>query len=421
MAKISKIVAREVLDSNGTPTIEGKLFLDSGETVWAQASSGASIGKFEALELRDGDTRYDGKGVNKSISYINNLIGPKLVGADVSRYAEIDQWLIKADGTPNKVKLGSNTLMVVSQLVWKAAASVVKQPFYSFINHYFNDSLHQVVPLDKIPSPIINIINGGKHGTTNIEFQEFHIVPSTSMKFSAALELGSQVYKTIQKVLTYRNAGISVSDEGGFAPNLLTNTDALEVIKEAVNQDKLNLGEDIFMGLDCAATSYFKDGKYLIKDRQQALSTTEYIDFLSELTRNYSVLVLEDPLEEEDMSGWKMITQKMGTSVYIVGDDLTAGNRDRVDEAIKNAACNACVLKFNQVATIVELLELAAILKSKSLKTVFSHRLGESTDSIIADIAVGMAADFVKFGSPVRGERVVKYNRLLEIEEELKL
>jgi enolase len=292
-------------------------------------------------------------------------------------------------------------------------------PIYQFINNQYSVASKTNTVVAKIPSPIFNMINGGKHGSTNLDFQEFHVIPPTSISFAKALELGGDVYSTLKKILDYRNASIAVSEEGGFTPNLLSNIDALELLKEAISQRKLKLGIDVFIGLDCAANHYYKNGKYLIKDKPQPVTKEEYIQFLLERVGEYNILILEDPLEEEDFDGWKKITEGIGSKTYIVADDFATGDNQLVKKALEQSACNAVIVKFNQVATITELLELTHILKQKNTKIVFSQRLGETTDSIIADIAVGIGADFVKFGSPVRGERVVKYNRLLEIDQEL--
>lgn len=417
MAQISKIIAREILDSRGLPTIEAKLILKTGEEVVAQASSGESLGKHEGAELRDADpSRYNGLGVKKAVSFINDLIGPKLVGANPEKHVDIDYWLLKADGTKNKSRLGVNTILTVSQLLFKAAAMSAHQPLFQFANSECNKFSREKITIERLPSPIFNLINGGKHGSTNLEFQEFHIIPSTSTKFSEALAQGSDIYHSLKSVLDYRNVSTSVSEEGGFTPNLLTNTDALEVIKETIVQKKLKLGVDIFFGLDCASSHFFKSGKYALKDKPQALSPDDYVQFMIGLASQYNILVLEDPLDQEDDAYWKKITEKIGASTYIAADDFTSGDVELMQKALKENACNAVVLKFNQVGTITELFEITNLLKQHKVKIIFSQRLGETTDSIIADLAVGIAADFVKFGSPARGERVVKYNRLLEIE-----
>ena len=420
MAKIKKITAREILDSRGVPTIEGRLILDDEKEVTAIASSGESKGKYERVELRDQDQeRYNGLGVKKAISYINNLIGPKLIGVSPEKQADIDYWLMLADGSENSSQLGVNVLMTVSQLVFKAAAVQKNLPLYKYFNFLYNDFFKKNLPIEKIPAPIFCLINGGKHGTKNLEFQEFQIIPSTSFSFSSSLQLGVEIYHSLKEVLDYRNAGTTVSEEGGFAPNLLTNIDGLEIIKETLLQEKKQLGVDIFLGLDLAASHYYKNGKYTIKDRPSPLSINEYIEYLINLNKEYSLLLLEDPIEEEDFESWKKINDKLGNNTYLVGDDFVAGNKKRLLRAINEKAASVIVIKFNSVSTISEMLEFINLCKEANLKIIFSQRMGETNDSIIADFAMAIQADFVKFGAPVRGERVAKYNRLLEIEEEI--
>lgn len=421
MAKIQKITAREILDSRGIPTIEGYLLLDTGEQVSAVAPSGESLGKYEWTELRDGETRYDGMGVKKAISYINDLIAPKLLGADPLSQSEIDYWLIKADGGTSGQTLGVNSTMTVSQLVLKAAALSQKMPLYKYINALCNKATEKKIILDRMPGCIVTLINGGKHGNKNLEFQEFQIIPSTSYSYSQALEFAVVAYDGLKKVLEYRNAGIAVSEEGGFVPNLLTNVDALEVIRESLVQRKVRLGVDVYIGLDLAASQFYKNNRYAIKDKSQPLKVEEYIDFLVFINKEYNILVLEDPLEQEDFANWALLNDKIGANTYLVGDDFLAGKKERVQRAIKEKACSGMLIKLNQTGTITELLELTEIVHQANLKTIVSHRLGESNDSFIADLAVGIQADFVKFGAPVRGERVAKYNRLLTIETDLGL
>lgn len=420
MAKIQKITAREVLDSRGIPTVEGHLELDSGEIVTATAPSGESLGKYEWVELRDRDaTHFDGMGVSKVISYINDLVGPKLIGVDPAGQTEIDSWLVKADASSSGQTLGVNTTMTISQLVLKAAAVSQKISIYTHINNLFNDRAEKKTLLEKMPGVIVTLINGGKHGNKNMDFQEFQIVPSTSSSYSQALEFAEVSYEALKKVLEYRNAGVSVSEEGGFVPNLLTNVDALEVIRESLVQRKLRLGVDVHMGLDLAASQFFVNGKYVIKDKSQPLKFDEYVEYLVGIAQEYNILILEDPLEQEDFDGWKKLNEKIGSNTYLVGDDFLAGKKERLEKAVKNRACTAMLVKLNQTGTITDLLELVQIARTANLKIIVSHRLGESNDSFIADLAVGVQADFVKFGAPVRGERVAKYNRLLEIETEL--
>lgn len=417
MALIKKITAREILDSRGIPTLEGQLETNEGSIVRAQVPSGESLGSHEGIELRDNDTtRYEGKGVLTAVSYINNAIGPKLIGANTQMQREIDAWLLQADGTPAYKKLGVNTLMIVSQLIMKASAKERNQAVYQYVNDLYNATYSQSLKITKIPSPIYNMINGGKHGTKNLDFQEFHLVPSTSKKFSQTLEFAVEAYDGLKNLFEQRNADVSVSDEGGFTPNLFTNTEAFEIMKEVLLAKKLTLGVDIYMGVDCVADYYYKGGRYVVKDQAASLDLNEYIDFLVTAVDKYNMIILEDPLSEDDFDAWRKITEEVGKQAYVVGDDFIAGNKDRLKKAADKQACNAVLVKFNQVGTISEVLQLVASIREANMKLVVSHRMGETTDATIADIGVGLQADFVKFGSPARGERIAKYNRLLEIE-----
>lgn len=420
MAHIASITAREILDSRGIPTLEGKLITKDGLVVHAQIPSGESLGKHEGIELRDKDpNRYVGMGVLQALGIINEAIAPKLIGADTTQFSQIDEWLVKADGTKNYSRLGVNTLMLVSQLVFKTNALEKNIPLYEYVNSYYNDTFNQRINLTRIPTPIYNMINGGKHGSKNLDFQEFHIVPSSSTPYSQTLEFAVSCYNGLKDLFQNRNADVSVSEEGGFTPNLFTNTEAFEIIKEVLISKKIRIGVDIFAGVDCAPAYYYSNRQYAIKDQGASLNTTEYIDFLIEMVSKYNMIILEDPLDEDDMKGWKEITQQVGKQTYVVGDDFIAGNMDRLDTAIQEQACNAVLVKFNQVATISEMLKFIHQLRTNNMKVVVSHRLGETTDATIADIAVGVQADFIKFGSPARGERIAKYNRLLEIEANL--
>lgn len=415
-------MAREILDSRGIPTVEGKLILDNNKYVTAAAASGESIGKYEGFELRDNEIdRYNGLGVKKAVSYINDLIGPKLIGADCEKQIEIDYWLMKVDPTENRSQIGVNTMLTISQLVLKAAAADAGLPDYKYVHSLCNKLFNNPFQIQKMPSPIFNIINGGKHGVKNLEFQEFQIIPPTSLKFSQALQTSVELYHNFKKLLDYRNAGIAVSEEGGFTPFLLSNHDALLLIKEGIGQQNKLLGVDMFIGLDLAASNYYKDGKYIIKDKKNGLKTEEYINYIIELSNEFKMLILEDPIEQEDFINWKNINQKAGNNAYVVADDFVSGNKIRLLKAIKENACSGVLLKFNQKGTITEIIEIINLAKQANLKIVFSHRLGETNDFFIADFAVGVQADFVKFGAPSRGERVVKYNRLLEIETELNI
>lgn len=418
MAAIKKIIAREILDSRGVPTIEAKLILDNDRAVSAIASSGESRGKYEGVEIRDCDPeRYGGKGVKKAVSYINDLIGPKLAGVPVEKQIDIDYWLQQADGTPNFASIGVNTASVLSQLVLKANALNSGLPIYKYVNDIFCKNFKTTLPITKVPSGMFCMINGGKHGSKNLEFQEFQIIPSTANKFSTSLEIAVKVYSSLKQILDYRNAGISVSDEGGFAPNLLTNVDSLELIKETLIQKRIKLGVDIFIGLDIAASDFYVDGKYIIKDKPQPLKPNEYLEYLDDLAKNYSILILEDSIDQEDHENWTKLNETIGDQSYIIADDFVAGDKTRLEHSIKDRSISGVLLKMNQVGTITQMMETIYLAKQANIKLIISHRLGESNDSLIADLAVGVQADFVKFGAPVRGERIAKYNRLLEIEE----
>ena len=419
MAKIKKIYAYEIIDSRGYPTIEGRLILDNGVSVTTSIPSGTSIGKSEALELRDKDpTRFEGLGVTKAISYINDLLGPKLVGISPLKQEEIDLWLIKADGTKNKSKLGGNTLLTISQLIVKAAAADLKVHLFKYINSLYQSLFNTQISLERLPDPIFNIINGGKHANNNLEFQEFQVIPSSSYSFTEAYKIGIEVYHELQKVLAYRNANISVGEEGGFAPDFPTNLDAIEIINETIAQKNLKIGLDIFLGLDVAASHFYTDGKYHIKDKPHPMKVEEYMEFINKLVTSYSILVLEDPLNEDDWGEWIKFNQKIPKNIYLVGDDLLTTNRERLERAIREKACTTILIKPNQIGTITETLQVIDLARKNNFNYIVSHRSGETNDSFIADFAVAVQADFVKFGASARGERLAKYNRLWQIERE---
>ncbi len=420
MSKITKIVATEILDSRGNPTVECNVALDDGSSGAASVPSGASLGKYEAVELRDGDAkRYNGMGVLRAVANVNQLIGPRLIGLDANSQTEVDKLMITLDGTENKSKLGANSTLSVSLAVAVAAAQSAKLPVYKYINKLFGEALP--TSIDKMPTPTFNIINGGKHGAGNLDFQEFHVVPATTNPYKVSLEIGEEIYQKLKEVLTYRNAIHSVGDEGGFAPNLFTNLDALEAIIEAIKATPHDFGRDVFLGLDVAATHFLKPDGYRIKDRPIPLKSQEFVEYLVDLNSQYRLLLLEDPLDEDDWEGWQKLTADLGQTTLIIGDDLLATNLIRLKQAIQQKACNAILVKPNQVGTLSETLEVIKAARQGGFKIIVSHRSGETNDSFIADLAVGVAAEYVKFGAPARGERVAKYNRLLEIETELKL
>lgn len=417
-AAIYAITAREVLDSRGNPTIETTVVLNSGYRGTAAVPAGASRGKYEAVEIRDEDPkRYNGMGVLKAVQNVVGIIGPKLRGQDALNQQAIDKVLLQLDGSENKSKLGGNALLSVSMATAIATANHQRIPLYKYINALLGVTLP--TKIERMPTPTFNLINGGMHGAGNLNFQEFHVIPATNKPFFQALEMGDEVYHSVKKILEYRNAAISVGDEGGFVPNLYTNTDALEILTEAIRATPYRITVDIFLGLDVAASQFKTARGYEIKDRPSAFSSKDFINFLKEIHQKYRLLLLEDPLEEDDWEAWKEITAELGQEVNIVGDDLLATNPKRLKKAIDQKAVTAILLKPNQICTLTEFLQVVALAKQNGIRCITSHRSGETNDTYIADIAVGIQSEYVKFGAPARGERVVKYNRLLAIEQEL--
>lgn len=410
--KIKAIKAREILDSRGNPTLETRIELGDGSVGIASVPSGASVGKYEAVELRDDDPhRYNGLGVLKAVANVNDIIAPKLLGLNADNQLEIDKTLITLDGTPNKSKLGANSLLSVSQAVCEAAAASEKVHNFEHISHLYGFKREDL----KMPISIFNLINGGKHGAGNLDFQEFHIIPTPQKSYSEGLKMGEEIYQGVKKVLIHNGAIHSVGDEGGFAPNLFTNLDALEVLTQAIRETGYELKKDVFLGLDTAAAFFYKNGHYQIRDRSMPMDAGELIDFYKDLIAQYPLLTLEDPIFEDDWRGWQKVKKAL-PNVIIVGDDVLATNRRRVEEAIKLQACSAILVKPNQIGTIAETIEVIKIARKAGWKIIVSHRSGETQDDFIADFAVGVGSDYTKFGAPARGERVAKYNRLLEIE-----
>ncbi|KPJ71012.1 enolase [Microgenomates bacterium DG_75] len=414
MAKIKSIKAREILDSRGNPTVETTVVLDDNSQAETSVPSGASLGKYEAVELRDRDPkRYKGMGVLKAVDNVNNIIAPKIVGMDANNQVAIDKTLIELDGTANKVKLGANAILSVSQAVVEAAAVSNKVPSYKYVASLYGFEL-----TEKMPVPTFNLINGGKHGAGNLEFQEFHIIPSGRKAYNEVLRMAEEIYQTLEEVLIKHGAIHSVGDEGGYAPDLFTNADALELLTRAINEADYIFNKDVFLGLDVAASFFYKEGKYLIKDRTMPMETDELITFYKELNKQYPLFLLEDGFHEDDWKGWTAITKELSDTI-IVGDDLLATNKYRIEQAIKKKACNAVLVKPNQIGTISETAYVVLRAREAGWKIIVSHRSGETNEDFIADFAVGVNADYTKFGAPARGERVAKYNRLLAIEEEL--
>lgn len=416
MAKIKKIIAREILDSRALPTIEAIIELDDGSVNTFSVPSGASVGKHESVELRDRDPkRYEGLGVLNCLKIISQVLSPQLIGQDAYNQEEIDNILIKSDGTANKSKLGANTTLALSGAVAKAAGISQKMPIYQYVSKLYGTNSTQF----SLPTPMFNILNGGLHAGGNLDFQEFMVVPSKSSNYSQGLKLGVETYYGLKKTLLGHSMSTLVGDEGGYAPTLYTNMDAFKILEEAtqVAQYKVNL--DAFFSIDAAANNLKRGSSYKIKDRPMEITPSEMMDYYFNINEQYRLLSIEDPFGEDDWADWTQITQKLGDETLIVGDDLTTTNQERLKKAISEKACNSLIIKPNQSGTISETLKVVKMARDAGFKIIASHRSGETNDDFIADFAVGVGADYVKFGAPARGERVAKYNRLLEIEHEL--
>lgn len=413
--KIKAIEAREILDSRGDPTVEATVFLENGLSATASVPSGTSTGIHEALELRDNDeNRFHGNGVLKAVENIKTKIAPKLIGQDPTKQAEIDQIMIELDATENKRNLGANAILAVSIAVLKVSALGQKMPpcLYLFNKYKLTNQL-------KIPGPIFVMFDGGKHGIGYLDFQEFHVIPVSTKSYSESLQMGEEIYKTIGQYLKYQGIISSVGFEGGYTPNIHTNSNALKFVNEATLQSKYKQKIDFFLGLDVAASTFYKNNSYHVKDFLQPLSTQKMIKFYEDLNKKHRFISLEDPLDEDDWEGWKALTHQL-PEIMIVGDDLLCADIKRAQRAIDEKACNAILVKPNQIGTISETIEVIKLVRDHDWKIIVSHRSGETNDDFIADFAVGIGADYVKFGAPARGERVAKYNRLWKIEQEIK-
>ncbi|MGN8342068.1 phosphopyruvate hydratase [Pseudomonas sp. SMV71] len=415
MAKIVDIKGREVLDSRGNPTVEADVLLDNGIIGSACAPSGASTGSREALELRDGDkSRYLGKGVLKAVANINGPIRDLLLGKDPADQKALDLAMIKLDGTENKASLGANAILAVSLAAAKAAAQDQDLPLYAHIAN-----LNGTPGVYSMPVPMMNIINGGEHADNNVDIQEFMVQPVGAKTFSEGLRMGTEIFHHLKAVLKARGLSTAVGDEGGFAPNLASNEDALKVISEAVANAGYKLGTDVTLALDCAASEFFEDGKYNLSGEGQVFTAEGFADYLKGLTERYPIISIEDGLDESDWAGWKILTDKIGEKTQLVGDDLFVTNTKILKEGIDKKIANSILIKFNQIGTLTETLEAIQMAKAAGYTAVISHRSGETEDSTIADLAVGTAAGQIKTGSLCRSDRVSKYNQLLRIEEQL--
>jgi enolase len=415
MSKIVDVKAFEVLDSRGNPTVEADVILESGAVGSACAPSGASTGSREALELRDGDkSRYLGKGVLKAVANINTTIKDLLVGMDATDQRALDQAMIDADGTENKANLGANAVLAVSLAAAKAAAIDLGLPLYAHIAN-INGTPGQY----SMPVPMMNIINGGEHADNNVDIQEFMVQPVAAKTFAEALQIGAEIFHSLKKVLSSKGLNTAVGDEGGFAPDLSSNAEALAVIKEAVEAVGYELGTDVTLALDCAASEFYKDGEYNLAGEGKIYDAAGFNDFLGELCNQYPIISIEDGLDESDWDGWKDQTEKLGHRIQLVGDDLFVTNTKILQEGIDKNIGNAILIKFNQIGSLTETLEAIQMAKDAGYGVVISHRSGETEDTTIADLAVATAAGQIKTGSLCRSDRVAKYNRLLRIEAEL--
>ena len=411
MAMITEVYAREILDSRGNPTIEVEVCLEDGSVGRAAVPSGASTGAHEAVELREDDkNRYVGKGVTKAVDNVNDVIAEALIGLEATRQVEIDEMLIRLDGTPNKGKLGANAILGVSMAVAKAAAASVGLPLYLYLGGVYAQEL---------PVPMMNILNGGQHADNNVDIQEFMIMPVGAASFSEALRMNAEIYHGLKALLNAKGLGTGLGDEGGFAPNLKSNEEAIEVILEAVKKAGYKPGEDIMIALDVAASEFYKDGKYQMEGEGLVKTSNQMVDYLAALCEKYPIVSIEDGLAEDDWKGWKALTKKLGTKVQLVGDDLFVTNEERLLEGIKNDTANAILIKVNQIGTLTETFNAIETAKRAGYTCIISHRSGETEDTTLADIAVAVNAGQIKTGAPARTDRVAKYNQLLRIEEDL--
>lgn len=415
MSKIADIKAFEVLDSRGNPTVNAEVILESGAVGSACAPSGASTGSREALELRDGDkSRYLGKGVLKAVANIKDVIKPILVGMDAADQRALDNAMLEADGTENKTKLGANAILAVSLAAAKAAAADKKIPLYQHIAE-----VNGTVGSYTMPVPMMNILNGGEHADNNVDIQEFMIQPVGAKSFAEALRIGAEIFHALKKVLNEKGLNTAVGDEGGFAPNLPSNEEALAVIGTAVANAGYKLGEDVTLALDCAASEFYKEGEYKLSGEGKTFSAEGFSDYLAELTTRYPIISIEDGLDESDWDGWAYLTQKLGDKIQLVGDDLFVTNTKILKEGIDKKIANSILIKFNQIGSLSETLDAIKMAQEAGYTAVISHRSGETEDTTIADLAVATSAGQIKTGSLCRSDRVAKYNRLLRIEAEL--
>jgi enolase len=411
MSIITQVYAREILDSRGNPTVEVEVILEDGTMGRAAVPSGASTGVHEAVELRDGDKkRYVGKGVTKAVENVNDIIAEALIGLDATRQIEIDEMLIRLDETPNKAKLGANAILGVSMAVAKAAANYVGLPLYQYLG---GTNAHE------LPVPMMNILNGGSHADNNVDIQEFMIMPVGAKNFSECLRMNVEIYHALKGILKGKGLSTGLGDEGGFAPNLESNAEALDVIMEAIEKAGYKAGKDIMLAMDVAASEFYKDGKYHMLAEGAPKTSTQMVNYLADLVAKYPIISIEDGLAEDDWKGWAALTKKLGGKVQLVGDDLFVTNAARLQMGIDKGVANAILIKVNQIGTLTETFRAVELAKRHGYTAIVSHRSGETEDVTMADIAVALNAGQIKSGAPARTDRVAKYNQLLRIEEDL--
>lgn len=411
MSMITEVYAREILDSRGNPTVEVEVCLEDGAVGRAAVPSGASTGVHEAVELRDGDKeRYLGKGVTKAVDNVNDIIAEAIIGLEATRQTEIDELLIRLDGTPNKGRLGANAILGVSMAVAKAAAASVGLPLYLYLGG---------VAAKELPVPMMNILNGGQHADNNVDIQEFMIMPVGAKSFAEALRMNAEIYHNLKALLKSKGLSTSLGDEGGFAPNLSCNSEAIEIILEAVEKAGYKPGEDIVMALDVASSEFYENGKYNLAGEGIVKTSAEMVDYLADLCAKYPIISVEDGMAEDDWEGWKLLTEKLGGKVQLVGDDLFVTNEERLIQGIEKGVANSILIKVNQIGTLTETFNAIETAKRAGYTCIISHRSGETEDTTLADIAVAVNAGQIKTGAPARTDRVAKYNQLLRIEEDL--
>ena len=417
MSKILKVHGLQVFDSRGIPTVSCKITLENGLSATSMAPSGASTGSKEALELRDSEESYAGKGVFKAIENINNVLGPLIVGKDPCHQNEIDNILISCDGTVDKSKMGANAILAVSLAVAMVASKLKQKPLYEHFADIYKD-ISGNVPKKTIPMPMFNILNGGEHADNNVDIQEFMIIPSKAKNFSQVMQWSSEIYQNLKSILISKKYSSAVGDEGGFAPSLNSNEEALQLIIEAIKKSNLSPGIDVNLALDCASSEFYNGNEYVLDGENKIFSSQEFANYLEDLVSRYPIISIEDGMDENDIEGWRILSELIGDRCQLVGDDLFVTNKKILEGGIEKGIANSILIKFNQVGTLSETIETIMCANKNNYKTVISHRSGETEDTTISDLAVGLGSGQIKTGAPCRSDRVAKYNRLLWIEEE---